>query len=806
MDVILRKLLFVLAVLIGWQAFGAIELNVVSGGELRFDGGKFSVAAYRPGWGGLKTKVDWKNISSSLRQFALCKGENKLFDGEAIWKPLKDGSVRGTVSLKCVSPADMQCLALSVSVPSMPVFGLGDGTSQEFELPVAGGRKLLMRFDSPIRYHSQDSRRWGAGWSVRFGSWQVRRAYAVGEKLEWTVTLSSPEGLSLRGLEFCTIARGARWMEIDNRKDVRPGSALDFSSQGLQDAPAGKHGWLKNVGGHFEFERLPGVEQRFYGVNLCFTANYPSHDVADMLVTRLVRCGYNSIRIHHHDGAWAASEADRDKLDYLIAKAIKAGLYITTDLYVSRPVKWRDIGINREGEINKQLYKTYIGVWEPASRDWCGFAKAFLEHVNPYTGRAYRDEPAMPLISLVNEGLLSMAWEEKKNDEKILAAWREFGGKGDIPHPWRPTERSAHLAFSEWINAKVWEKCSGFVRSLGAKALLSNDNNGQCHGEGEGIAAQYDYVDNHFYVDHPAFLDIKWRLPSKCGNTNPLLKKEPKMFYKGYAKGSSKPYTITEWNFSGPGRYRGVGGIMTGAFAAEQEWDGLWRFAYSHSNRNLGSVGQSAPGYFDCVSDPLIAASDRASVCLYLRRDASEGSLKIDKESGTMVLDSPRTCGGFTSGAPVEAGALSFAVRKGTVSSHADPATIWVSSLDGKPVAESSRMVLTHLTDVQGEGTKYLDDTRTVLLKWGKGCLVEKGMAEISLRVKNPAAFRVWALDTDGSRRFPVACRVDRGAICFAVSTHGADGKGVMFYEIVSHGFAETSRGGACRLKEEKKK
>jgi hypothetical protein len=245
---------------------------------------------------------------------------------------------------------------------------------------------------------------------------------------------------------------------------------------------------------------------------------------------------------------------------------------------------------------------------------------------------------------------------------------------------------------------------------------------------------------------------------------------------------------------------------MTGAFAAEQEWDGLWRFAYSHSNRNLGNGGQSAPGYFDCVSDPLIAASDRASVCLYLRRDASEGSLKIDKESGTMVLDSPRTCGGFTSGAPVEAGALSFAVRKGTVSSHADPATIWVSSLDGKPVAESSRMVLTHLTDVQGEGTKYLDETRAVLLKWGKGCLLEKGEAEISLRVKNPAAFRVWALYTDGSRRFPVACRADRGAICFAVSTHGADGKGVMFYEIVSHGFVETSCGGACRLKEEKKK
>ena len=49
------------------------------------------------------------------------------------------------------------------------------------------------------------------------------------------------------------IERGERWAPLEIRREPVPGSALDFSGMGLQDAPAGKHGWLKNVGGHFEF-------------------------------------------------------------------------------------------------------------------------------------------------------------------------------------------------------------------------------------------------------------------------------------------------------------------------------------------------------------------------------------------------------------------------------------------------------------------------------------------------------------------------------------------------------------------------
>ena len=36
----------------------------------------------------------------------------------------------------------------------------------------------------------------------------------------------------------------------------------------------------------------------------------------------------------------------------------------------------------------------------------------------------------------------------------------------------------------------------------------------------QAARAEYDYVDDHFYVDHPHFLEQDWRLPSRCPTVN----------------------------------------------------------------------------------------------------------------------------------------------------------------------------------------------------------------------------------------------------------------------------------------------
>lgn len=591
--------------------------------------------------------------------------------------------------------------------------------------------------------------------------------------------LASPGALALAGeqdeRENTVVEEGPQWVRLRNYKDIVRGSALDFSGQGLQHAPAGRYGWLKARQGAFEFEKRPGRPCRFYGINLCFTANYPTHEVADRLTDRLIRLGYNTIRIHHHDDTWNRGDAEmQDRLDYLLAQAMRKGLYVTTDMYVSRRVTWQELGVDREGEVGMDLFKSLVGCYEPAFENWCQFARRFMEHRNPYTGRMYKDEPGMPLISLINEGELFMGFDSKVGEPIIQQAYREFTGSDERLEAWKGRFED----FQDHLEHRIAERCTAYLRQIGCRALLTNDNNGFRHGEGEAATPLYDYVDNHFYIDHPQFLEQSWRLPSRCDNRNPVTYGGPEMFRKGYAKGFSKPYTITEWNFSGPGRYRGLGGILTGARAAVQDWDGLWRFAYAHSADALEDNEAHYPGYFDVSTDPLSQASDRASICLFLRGDAqSEDQLLLDQQTGVLRLATDRTCGIFAPGGRHEAGVLRAEISGA-------PATVCLSSLDGRELSRSRHMLLSHITDVQGDHTVYADAERKVLLSWGRGTLIERGRAEISLRLAKPRGLKVYELDTSGRRLGTLPCRRTAEGISFEVSTDSPEGRGRIYYEI----------------------
>ena len=760
----------------------------------RLSGGSFEIglAAFAPGWAALGVSLDFDSTGLH-RRWQVLAGDRPRLDAAFDGSLQPDGSLVCTWTATARAAFDLQCLGLVVQHAAADAVGrawkaderervfpsgidgaggFGGGRARRFAYPVADGRTLVLEWDEPVPYNAEDGRKWGGcTFFTRFGGFLGLRSYAAGETVAFRVRISVTGGFSMRPRAKLVISEGPEWARLENRKDILAGSALDFSGMGLANAPAGKYGWLKAQGGEFVFEGRPGVRQRFYGVNLCNTANYPSHADATMLVTRLRRLGYNSIRVHHHDDTWAKRPEERDKLDFLIAEAIRNGIYITTDLYVSRKVRWRDIGVDRDGDVPMGLYKTLCACYEPAYRDWCRFAEAFLRHVNPYTGRAYADEPGMPLLSLVNEGDLAMGWREKADDPRVRTAWKAFGGEGDAP----ALGSQGFRAFDDHLMRTFTEKATRFLRALGAKALLTNDNCGPRHGEGEGATPCFDYVDSHFYIDHPVFHGRKWRLPSSCPNESPLRGVGVPLLNKGYAKNATKPYAISEWNFSGPGKYRALGGIFTGARAAQDKWDALWRFAYAHSRDYFRDGRDQTPGYFDCATDPLGQAGDRASVCLFLRGDADDATLETDAKTGSMRIVSPRTCGGFSEGGDIDAGAVAVRVR-------GVPAAAWVSSLDGRAIPSASRLLAVHLTDVQGAGTVYADETRKVLLQWGKGCLVERGEAAFAVRLDRPEAYSVYALGTDGARQGAVPAEVSQGRLVFTAST----ARGVLHYEIVA--------------------
>ena len=174
-------------------------------------------------------------------------------------------------------------------------------------------------------------------------------------------------------------------------------TALDFSKIRCTEAPAGKYGRVVANGGHFEFERRPGVPVRFYGINVCGDANTIPLDEARKFAANLARLGYNAIRIHHHDAglAWKSGtevfDAEKlDRLDYFLSRLFAKGLYVTTDLYVSRPVEWKDLGIDRPGKMSSNAYKVLVSAgYGPAVENWKRFAMASPVSAYFVESRAY---------------------------------------------------------------------------------------------------------------------------------------------------------------------------------------------------------------------------------------------------------------------------------------------------------------------------------------------------------------------------------------------------------------------------------
>jgi hypothetical protein len=137
-----------------------------------------------------------------------------------------------------------------------------------------------------------------------------------------------------------------------------------------------------------------------------------------------------------------------------------------------------------------QVYKNLVCVHAPAFENWKTFARNMLVHVNPYTGRRYADEPGLPLISLINEGTLMWCWDEIKHEAPMKAAWKKWlaerrvkdpgFAKGvsedSVRVPWR--NNPALVSFMADMEADFARRAREFLRSLGVKALLTNQNCG----------------------------------------------------------------------------------------------------------------------------------------------------------------------------------------------------------------------------------------------------------------------------------------------------------------------------------------
>jgi len=459
-----------------------------------------------------------------------------------------------------------------------------------------------------------------------------------------------------------TLKADEQWAPITGSLDIVPGSALDFRPLGLLDAPAGRHGWLVARGPKLVYEQRPDKPVRYYGVNFCFSALYLDKALADRAADRLAALGYNSVRIHHYESGLVAPGPNSltfkpealDKLDYFAAALKQRGLYLTTDLFVSRPIRAAE---TVEGGTDMNGYKSAVLVSDVARDNLKAFTCALLTHVNPYTKLAWGQDPALNMLSLVNEGAALNfigglkgklrdlyvarfnAWLAARygTREKLAEAW---GGAlkagqdlaaGTVPLPGGTGGANGRdlALFAARLQSDFADDMKRFLRDeLKCRALIT-DMNARSDNWGTQLARTHlDYVDNHGYWDHPRFLEREWQLPSKgwSGGGSATARGVPLHGDKAATRLLDRPFGFSEFNYAAPNVYRAESGPLTGGYAALQDWDAVWRFSYSHDVRNLQAL--RGGNFFDMATDLTQQAGDRFAVLLFLR-DAASARAKV---------------------------------------------------------------------------------------------------------------------------------------------------------------------------------
>ncbi len=162
---------------------------------------------------------------------------------------------------------------------------------------------------------------------------------------------------------------------------------------------------------------------------------------------------------------------------------------------------------------------------------------------------------------------------------------------------------------------------------------------------------------------------------------------------------------------------------------------------------------------------------------LAVRFESVGSALNINGSQRSIRLDGARIAGVVGSaGQRLRAGALEVEVLD-------TPATLVAASLDGNPLRESGRVLVTHLTDVRN--TDQRCDSRTrILSDWGRlPVLARNGRAHVRIeRTAPPRAARAWALSTGGRRLAETPARIEPdGSVALECSVVGPDGAQLLY-------------------------
>jgi hypothetical protein len=428
------------------------------------------------------------------------------------------------------------------------------------------------------------------------------------------------------------------------------GSALDLSSP--IDAPAGRYGRLTiSKTGSAVFEKKQDEPVRLLGFNV-FPRNFfynRSDSEFKRLATEYARAARRQgYRIYRENPALDMLCKDSgkdmeinprllDRWDYLMNELKREGIY--SHLVIFNEQLYRDV--YRRKPRDRDLHKLMLyleGEWQ---RDRFSYAvKTLFNHVNPYTGLAWKDDPAIAVVEFYNEqengmyrleknfqmqpeskSILETFWRRwlcnRYPEEAPEAVKKELRGK-TLADARLPSIKDKALK-SDWAlfwadRATATNKwCEKQVRDAGYPGLVTCGYTANLiHCAARWTTSQI--TDNHKYFCHPS----KWFRPGSKVKQYSSIERATDYWRGGNsAKLAGRPFMVGEYNHVFWNPYRYESGMVFSAYSALQGYCAIlvhMRPVHVDMKTYYGTP-------FTCAPSLVSRASQFLSACLFQRGD-----------------------------------------------------------------------------------------------------------------------------------------------------------------------------------------
>ncbi len=410
------------------------------------------------------------------------------------------------------------------------------------------------------------------------------------------------------------------------------------ASSAVLDAPAGKYGFLQARDGGFYFEKSP-KRVRFNGVTLVHGSKFPTKREAELMAERVAAMGSNCVRMHHIDyylkgfGLFDRETFDTstenldaelfDRMDYLIAQFKKRGIYIHMDGLTYRVFRKGD-GVPEYDKLTFGMKGTaYLHDHPVLSVKQKDFLTKVWTHKNPYTGLAYKDDPAIVTAEIVNENDLfthaSFAHHfpptYREHFKGMFDRWRDRLGLGNVAYGDAPMFMNQRFRMETM--REYFAKMHAHLREIGLKIPITGTN--WLH-PGTPIGVYAAHTDMDYTADHPYGGDQPYR-------QNPY-GPQSRAGLLSLSKIRGKPVMHNEWiygkNVSGITRAASI--LYQMALMSSAGHDASYLFSLFHNKITYDAYHINT---LNVGWDPAVRALLPAATVMMIRGDMSEPPFEV---------------------------------------------------------------------------------------------------------------------------------------------------------------------------------